>query len=126
MQPIKQLVLRDVGVISQVPMNWVTLMSSVCSQSIECRNFGTIEFIHTKKRASDLGEQLAYDSRCRLWRASVALAIKDMKATRRSLDLIDWEPAREFKSFYDGMDCHLPSGLAMTKYSKLPQFKGKS
>jgi len=38
---------------------------------------------------------LTYDSQCRLWRASVALAIKDMKATKRNTDLIDWGVANE-------------------------------
>jgi len=88
--------LSDAGVISQIPMNWITLMSSGRSQIIECGDFGTIEFIHTKKRAADLSEQLSYDPRCHLWRANIALAIKDMKATRRSLDLIDWEAVNEF------------------------------
>jgi predicted transcriptional regulator of viral defense system len=88
--------LSDAGIISQIPLNWVTLMSSGRSQIIQCGNIGTIEFIHTRKRAADLGEQLSYDARCHLWRANVALAIKDMKAARRSLDLIDWEAAGEF------------------------------
>lgn len=88
--------LSDAGVISQIPLNWVTLMSSGRSQIIDCGDFGTIEFIHTRKQAADLGDQLSYDPRCHLWRATVALAIRDMKAARRSLDLIDWEVAGEF------------------------------
>lgn len=87
--------LSDAGVISQIPVNWVTLMSSGRSQSVDCSEFGTIEFIHTKKRPADLDDQLTYDPRCRLWRASIALALKDMKAARRNLDLIDWEAAGE-------------------------------
>jgi len=88
--------LSDAGVISQIPMNWITLMSSGRSQIMACGDFGTIEFIHTAKQPDDLAGQLTYDARCHLWRASVALAIKDMKTTRRSLDLIDWETADEF------------------------------
>jgi predicted transcriptional regulator of viral defense system len=88
--------LSDAGVISQIPMNWVTLMSSGRSQIMACGDFGTIEFIHTRKRAADLADQLSYDARCHLWRASVALAIRDMKAARRSLDLMDEEAASEF------------------------------
>jgi predicted transcriptional regulator of viral defense system len=88
--------LSDAGVISQIPMNWVTLMSSGRSQIMACGDFGTIEFIHTRKQAADLGSLLSYDPRCHLWRASVALAIRDMKAAKRSLDLIDWEVAGEF------------------------------
>lgn len=87
--------LSDAGVISQIPMNWVTLMSSGRSQTVDCGDYGTIEFIHTRKQPSALEEQLRYDARCHLWRASVALAIRDMKAARRNLDLIDWEAAGE-------------------------------
>lgn len=86
--------LSEAGVISQIPLNWITLMSSGRSQIIACGDFGTIEFIHTRKRAADLAGQLSYDPRCHLWRATVALAIKDMKAAKRSLELIDWDLAR--------------------------------
>ena len=88
-------VLSDAGVISQIPMQWVTIMSSGRSQVIECDGFGRIEFIHTKKKPEQLTGQLTYDAPCHLWRASVALAIEDMKATRRDLDLLDWSVANE-------------------------------
>ena len=82
--------LSDAGVISQVPVAWVTLMSSGRSHTVACGRFGTIEFVHTERRARDLSGRLVYDERCRLWRADVQLAIRDMRATRRSLDLVDW------------------------------------
>jgi predicted transcriptional regulator of viral defense system len=88
-------VLSDAGVISQMPMNWITLMSSGRSHIVNCGAFGRIEFVHTKKRPENLADQLIYDSHCRLWRASVVLAIKDMSATKRSTDLIDWNAANE-------------------------------
>ena len=88
-------VLSDAGVISQIPMNWITLMSSGRGYVVKCGDFGSIEFIHTKKRPTELFDQLTYDARCHLWRASVALALKDMKASRRSMDLIDWSAANE-------------------------------
>ncbi|MDP2809658.1 MAG: DUF6088 family protein [Rhodocyclaceae bacterium] len=82
--------LSDAGVISQIPMNRVTLMSSGRSATIRCGEYGAIEFVHTKKRPAEVADQLTYDARCHLWRAPVILAIKDMKAARRSLDLVDW------------------------------------
>ena len=82
-------VLSDAGIISQIPMNWITLMSSCRSQTINCDKFGHIEFIHTKKKPADVAEFLTYDSRCRLWRASVNLAIRDMRATGRNTDLME-------------------------------------
>jgi predicted transcriptional regulator of viral defense system len=82
-------VLSDAGVISQIPLNWVTLMSSGRSHIVDCGDFGHIEYIHSKRRSADFADRLSYDQDCRLWRASVALALQDMKLTRRSMDLID-------------------------------------
>lgn len=89
-------VLSDAGVISQIPLNWITLMSSGRSHIVDCGTFGHIEFIHTKRKPADVAEQLSYDSDCRLWRASVELALLDMKLTQRSTDLVDWSIADEF------------------------------
>lgn len=89
-------VLSDAGVISQIPMNWITLISSGRSSILNCGDFGHIEFIHTKRSVTDLARELSYDPRCRLWRGSVCLALKEMQLMRRNLDLIDWEAADEF------------------------------
>jgi hypothetical protein len=88
--------LSDAGVISQIPMNWITLMSSGRSSIIDCGSFGHIEFVHTRKPPDSVAAQVSDDPRCRLWRASVVLALRDMALTRRSTDLVDWEAAREF------------------------------
>lgn len=82
--------LSDAGVISQIPFNWITIMSSGRSSVVRCGMYGTIEFIHTLKKAESLVGQLVYDERCHLWRAGVTLALRDMKITRRNIDLIDW------------------------------------
>ena len=87
--------LSDAGVISQIPFNWITVMSSGRSNKVNCGSFGVIEFVHTSKRADLLTEQLVYDERCHLWRADVGLALQDMKVTRRNMDLIDWRAADE-------------------------------
>lgn len=88
--------LSDAGIISQIPMNWISLMSSGRSSLIKCGSWGTIEFVHTAQKAEALSGQLDYDSKCRMWRARPALAIRDMKAAKRNLDLIDWSIANEF------------------------------
>lgn len=87
--------LSDAGVISQLPLNWLTLMSSGRSHVVDCGEFGRLEFVHTARGPSLLAAELVYDTDCRLWRASVKLAMRDMRATRRSLDLIDWEVFHE-------------------------------
>lgn len=87
--------LSDAGVISQVPMNWITLMSSGRSHVVNCGDHGHIEFVHTAQHPEDLVGELTFDADKHLWRASVKQALRDMKATRRSMDLIDEEAARE-------------------------------
>lgn len=83
--------LSDAGLISQVPINWITLMSSGRSHVVDCGAFGNIEFVHTARGAADLAGELTYDATCHLWRASTNLALRDMRATRRSLDLVEKE-----------------------------------
>ena len=85
-------VLSDAGFISQVPMQWITVMSSGRSSTVSCGFFGTIEFVHTRQTPEALAGELTYDNRCRLWRASTSLATRDMRNTRRSLDLLLTEP----------------------------------
>lgn len=87
--------LSDAGIISQIPVGTVTLMSSGRSNILSCGDFGRIEFIHTTRRPDELAGSLAYDPECGLWRATPALALRDMRATRRNKDLINWEVARE-------------------------------
>ena len=89
-------VLSDVGVISQIPLNWISIMSSGRSNIISCGEFGSIEYIHTRQNPELIMHQLTYDHSCGLWRANVQLAIRDMKATHRNCDLIDWSIVDEF------------------------------
>jgi len=88
-------VLSDAGVISQVPINWISLMTSGRSHVVDCGELGHIEFVHTAQRPDDVSKELTYDPDRHLWRASVRQALRDMKATRRSMELVDEEAARE-------------------------------
>lgn len=88
--------LSDCGIISQIPINWITLMSSGRSSRISCGRWGTIEFVHTRQKPEDLQSHLSYDARCRLWRATAPQALRDMRAAKRDLDLIDWSVVDEF------------------------------
>lgn len=63
---------------------------------VDCGDYGHIEFVHTAQRPNDVSSELTYDADRRLWRASVRQALRDMKATRRSLELVDEEALREF------------------------------
>ena len=86
--------LSDAGLISQIPMNWITLMSSGRSHVVNCGEFGHVEFVHTAQTPEDLCEQLIYDQDRHLWRASERQALRDMKATRRSMDLVKMEDVK--------------------------------
>lgn len=88
-------VLSDAGAISQIPMGRIMLMSSGRSSVISCGAYGSIEFVHTRKKAAELAPNLTYDSGCSLWRASVPLALQDMRDTRRDTGLVNWKDADE-------------------------------
>ncbi len=88
-------VLSDADVISQVPINRITVMSSGRSSVISCGTAGTIEFVRTRQRPEELVGRIHYDAPARMWRASVAQALRDIRATHRSSDLIDWSAADE-------------------------------
>jgi len=85
--------LCDAGLISQMPIGWVTVISTGRSAEISCGRFGTIEFIHTERPMSQIIDDLTYDSDRHLFRASPKLALADMRRFNRStLDLVQ-EPA---------------------------------
>jgi len=81
-------VLSDAGIISQILLGRITLMSSGRSNVIPCGAYGTIEFVHTQRTAAQLASQLTYDSRNHLWRATPDLALRDMRITRRDTGLV--------------------------------------
>ncbi len=90
-------VLSDAGVISQVPINWITLMTSGRSHVVNCRDYGRIEFVHTAQSPNEVADELSWDREKHLWRASVKQALRDTLTTRRrSQNLIDEEVLREF------------------------------
>ncbi len=81
--------LSGAGIISQIPLAHVTIMSSGRSNKIPCGNFGTIEFIHTSCKPTEIMDRLIYDETHRLWRANPKLAFEDMKKTHRDCSLIN-------------------------------------
>ena len=88
-------VLSDAGVIPQVPINWISLVSSGRSHVVDCGDFGHIEFVHTAQKPEEISAELSYDPDRHLWRASVKQALRDMRATRRSMELVDEEALYE-------------------------------
>lgn len=89
-------VLSEAGVISQIPLNTITLMTNGRRGKINCGKFGVIEFIHTKKNIENITKQLTYDKKYQIWKASPKLAYQDMLDTKRPLDLVDKGVLNEF------------------------------
>ena len=87
--------LSDAGLISQVPQQWLSVMTTGRSGQIACGPWGTIEFVHTRQSPAAIADQLHFDARSRLWRASTQQALRDMRAARRPMDLVAMEDAHE-------------------------------
>ena len=83
--------LSEAGAISQIPLQQITLMSGGRANTIDCDNYGFIDFVHTSQTPAELAGSLNYDPDIRLWRANVTQALRDLRRTRRSLDLLQKE-----------------------------------
>jgi predicted transcriptional regulator of viral defense system len=82
-------VLSEAGLISQIPIAWVTVVSTGRSAEISCGRYGAIEFVHTERPMSNVIDALNYDSSRHLFRASPHLALADMRRFNRStIDLV--------------------------------------
>ena len=82
-------VLSQVGVISQIPLGWITVMTTGRRGIINCGRFGSIEYIHTEKRMEKIIDGLHLDKETGMLWATPERAFQDMKDARRPLDLID-------------------------------------
>ena len=58
-------------------------------------DFGHIEFVGTTQRLAEIGGKLFCDAEHRLWMVWVQRAIRDMRATRCTMELIDEQVFRE-------------------------------
>ena len=87
----QETVLSDTGIISQIPVNRVTIMTSGRSAQIPCGSFGPIEFPHPKRDLVSLSSRLVYDGQRRMLCAPVDIAWEDLKAAHRNLHLVDKE-----------------------------------
>ena len=76
------------GVISQIPINRLTLMTT--GRSGEYRTpYGVIEFTHTKQPVANILPELIERENHALPLASKQLAYANLRSVRRNLDLVD-------------------------------------
>lgn len=85
----QETVLSDHGIISQIPLQHITLMSSGASGIVDCGRFGKIEFTHTRKSLGTLSASLAYDADRQLLCANAQLALEDLRVAGRNIHLVD-------------------------------------
>ncbi len=84
--------LSEAGWISQIPSR-LTLMTTGRSQTFQTP-YGTLEFVHTARRISDLRPHLNWDERQSIWIATPNCALRDLRRVGRNLDLVT-EPTEE-------------------------------
>lgn len=80
--------LSSYGVITQIPVERRTYMTTG-REGIYVTPFGTIEFTHTSLQPSRILPDLVQFPERELPTASKELALRNLKATRRNLDLVD-------------------------------------
>ena len=85
-------VLSEAGIISQVPMHNITLMTRGRGGDIRCGDLGRIAFTRTTQSADQVMDHLSYDPDRRLWIADTVQALRDLRQTRRNLDLLEENP----------------------------------
>ena len=79
--------LSEYGVISQVPVRRLTVMTTGAKGSYDTP-YGTIEFTHTKRRPADIVKRTLYVNTRPLRIASQAAALRDLLRVGRNTDMI--------------------------------------
>lgn len=85
-------ILSETGVISQIPMQTITLMTRGRGGDIRCGKQGRIAFTHTAQTPEQVMNNLTYDPDRRLWIANQEQALRDLRQTRRNTDLLQELP----------------------------------
>lgn len=80
--------LSHIGVISQIPMSWLTVMTTGRKGEFKT-NFGTIEFTHTSREPKGIASDVYYDPDIGMFRAVKDRAIRDLKRVGRNVNMIE-------------------------------------
>ena len=79
--------LSYLGVISQVMMNRLTVMTTGRSALIKTK-YGLIEFTHTSRKVASIDDEVYFDPDIGIFRATKEKAIKDLKRAGRNVGMI--------------------------------------
>lgn len=80
--------LSDLGVISQMPLNHLTVMTTGTSQTFKTA-YGTVEFTHTKQPMPFLMAHTSPDPDGLLRVADEILALRDLRHAKRNLGMVE-------------------------------------
>lgn len=86
--------LSEYGVISQIPMNRLTVMTTGAS-GIHETPYGTIEFTHTKRSVPEVLNRTVFIEDRPLRIAKKQAAVQDLLRVGRNTDMIDYEELEE-------------------------------
>lgn len=89
--------LSEYGVISQLPLNRITVMTTGRSQTYETP-YGVIEFTHTQRDDTDILAQTTKMTGRPLRVASPSMALADLQRVGRNLDLVNHDIYKEITS----------------------------
>lgn len=99
--------LSERSVISQMTMNYLTVMTTGSSHKYETP-YGVIEFTHTSRPVAELKEQIRYDAQRGIHVATVERAYSDLKRVGRNVGMVDLEEYEEQlaeeQSFADALE----------------------
>ena len=83
-------ILSRYSVISQMMFDYLVVMTTGASKKFETE-FGTIEFVHTKRNPENIKATSIYDETLDVYVATVEQAYKDLQAMNRNLQLVDMD-----------------------------------
>jgi predicted transcriptional regulator of viral defense system len=81
-------ILSEYGVISQIPVNRMTVMTTGKSGTVETP-YGTIEFTHTKRRVAEIIKRTLFAKGRPLRIATKQAAVRDLLRVGRNANMID-------------------------------------
>lgn len=82
--------LSYLGVISQVTMNYLTLMTTGRTGLVKTK-YGTIEFTHTSRKMADISDYVYYDTEISAFRAIESKAIIDLNRVGRNYNMLEFD-----------------------------------
>lgn len=82
--------LSYLGVISQIPMAYLSVMTTGRSGTF-VTDYGTIEFTHTNRAIKLLEDGVYFDDKIGMFRANKIRAVADLKRVGRNIDMLEDE-----------------------------------